>query len=112
MSDSIKPPETLEESLILQSHFIGIPKITKRNYKEFYRRGKVLQILGVGFLENGRMPTLVEIENHIDQIETPAIKLDRKQFRNVVDRLINDLTNILMENETSVNVESTVLHDV
>ena len=65
MSDSIKPPETLEESLILQSHFIGIPKITKRNYKEFYRRGKILQILGVGFMENGRMPMLVEIENHI-----------------------------------------------
>ena len=112
MSDNIKPPETLEECLILQSHFIGIPKITKRNYVEFYRRGKVLQILGVGFLDNSRMPTIDEIEKYVDQIETPAIKLDRKQFRNVVDRLINDLTNILMENETSVNVESTVLHDV
>jgi|3_EtaG_2_1085321.scaffolds.fasta_scaffold12790_6 hypothetical protein len=112
MSDSIKPPETLEESLILQSHFIGIPKITKRNYKEFYRRGKILQILGVGFMENGRMPMLVEIENHIDLIETPAVKLDRKQFERILLRLINDLTNNLVEIESSISVESTVLHDV
>ena len=112
MSDNIKPPETLEECLILQSHFIGIPKITKRNYVEFYRRGKVLQILGVGFLDNSRMPTIDEIEKYVDQIETPAIKLDRKQFRNVVDRLINDLTNRLMEIEKHLSINESVVHDV
>jgi len=112
MSDNIKPPETLEECLILQSHFIGIPKITKMNYVEFYRRGKVLQILGVGFLDNSRMPTIDEIEKYVDQIETPAIKLDRKQFRNVVDRLINDLTNRLMEIEKHLSINESVVHDV
>tara|TARA_R110000744_G_scaffold79587_2_gene156227 strand:- start:1397 stop:1735 length:339 start_codon:yes stop_codon:yes gene_type:complete len=112
MSDNIKPPETLEECLILQSHFIGIPKITKKNYVEFYRRGKVLQILGVGFLDNSRMPTIDEIEKYVDQIETPAIKLDRKQFRNVVDRLINDLTNRLMEIEKHLSINESVVHDV
>tara|TARA_R110000824_G_scaffold315430_1_gene502586 strand:- start:468 stop:806 length:339 start_codon:yes stop_codon:yes gene_type:complete len=112
MSDNIKPPETLEECLILQSHFIGIPKITKKNYVEFYRRGKVLQILGMGFLDNGRMPTIDEIEKYIDQIETPAIKLDRKQFRNVVDRLINDLTNRLMEIEKHLSINESIVLDV
>ena len=63
-------------------------------------------------MENGRMPTLVEVENHIDLIETPATKLDPKQFERILLRLINDLTNNLMGMESSISVESTVLHDV
>ena len=44
---SIPQPKTMEECLELQSHFIGIPKITSKTTREFYRRGKTLQILGV-----------------------------------------------------------------
>ena len=48
---NLKQPETIEECLTLQSHFVGIPRITKKNHKEFHRRGKTLQALGLGFLE-------------------------------------------------------------
>ena len=42
---NLKQPETVEECLQLQSHFIGIAKITEKNHKEFYKRGKILQAL-------------------------------------------------------------------
>ena len=76
-------PKTLKECLELQSHFIGIPKITKRNYQEFYKRGKNLQVLGVGFWEKGRMPTLEEVKEYID-LETQAKKLQPKQWQNIL----------------------------
>ena len=106
-----KHPETLEECLVLQAHFIGIPKITRKTYVEFCRRGKVLQMLGVGFWTNGRMPTLVEVERHIN-LETNATRLDPKQWQYTIQKLLKDLTNTLIENEESINVEGTVLHDV
>ena len=111
MTEQFKYPETLEECLVLQAHFIGIPKITKKNYLEFYRRGKILQIIGVGFWMGGSMPTLDDVRQHIN-LETNAMKLDPKQWMYSIQKLLTDLTNTLMENETSVNVESTVLHDV
>ena len=95
---NFKQPKTLKECLELQSHFIGIPKITKRNYQEFYKRGKTLQILGVGFLEKGRMPTLEEVKEHID-LETKAEKLDPKKWRNVLKDILDDMTNKLAEVE-------------
>ena len=100
-----KQPKTLKECLELQSHFIGIPKITKRNYQEFYRRGKTLQILGVGFLEKGRMPTLDEVKEHID-LETEAHKLDPKKWRNVLKGLLDDMTNKLIEVEKTNGADS------
>jgi hypothetical protein len=95
---NFKQPKTLKECLELQSHFIGIPKITKRNYQEFYKRGKTLQILGVGFLEKGRMPTLKEVKEHVD-LETNAQKLDPKKWRNVLKDILDDMTNKLAEVE-------------
>ncbi len=95
---NFKQPKTLKECLELQSHFIGIPKITKRNYQEFYKRGKTLQILGVGFLEKGRMPTLKEVKEYID-LETDAQKLDPKKWRNVLKDILDDMTNKLAEVE-------------
>ena len=84
-------PKTIKECLELQSHFIGIPKITSKTKREFYRRGKTLQILGVGFLDKGRMPTLDEVEAHID-LETTAPRLDTKKWHNVLVGILNDMT--------------------
>ena len=64
--NNIPQPQNIEECLTIQSHFIGIPRISKNNYREFYKRGKTLQILGMGFWGEGKMPTLEEVENHID----------------------------------------------
>jgi len=106
--NSYKEPETLLECLELQSHYVGIPKITKKTAHEFYKRGKTIQVLGMGFLtkkvdpkvkENlGRMPTLKEVEANID-LSTNASKLDPKKWRNVVSSLVNDITNRLIEYE-------------
>ena len=96
----LKQPETLEECLTLQSHFVGISKITKKNYKEFYRRGKTLQALGLGFLAEGRMPTLEEVHEHID-LTTDAPKLEPKKWKNVLYSILEDMTSrvIAMEEE-------------
>ena len=73
--NNIPNPQTIEDCLRIQAHFIGIPRITKRNHKEFYRRGKNLQILNVGWVTKevdssmeegqGRMPSLKEVEDNI-----------------------------------------------
>ena len=98
--DDIEQPKSLEECLELQSHFIGIPKITKKTKQEFYRRGKTLQILGVGFLDKGRMPTFEEVEAHID-LETTAERLDTKKWNHALVSILADMTNkiIIMEEE-------------
>ena len=36
--NNIPNPQTIEDCLQMQAHFVGIPKITKNNYKEFHRR--------------------------------------------------------------------------
>jgi|6_EtaG_2_1085325.scaffolds.fasta_scaffold15506_2 hypothetical protein len=100
MASSIAQPKTLKECLELQSHFIGIPKITKKNKREFYRRGKTLQILGVGFLDKGRMPTLEEVESYME-LETTAPHMDTKKWNNVLVGILQDMTNkiVTMEEE-------------
>ena len=97
---NLMQPQTIKECLELQSHFIGIPKITAKTKKEFYRRGKTLQILGVGFLDKGRMPTLEEVEAHMD-LETTAPRLDTKKWNNVLVGILNDMTSkiVAMEEE-------------
>ena len=85
-------PKTIKECLELQSHFIGIPKITAKTKREFYRRGKTLQILGVGFLDKGRMPTLEEVASHME-LETTAPRLDTKKWHNVLVNILQDMTN-------------------
>jgi hypothetical protein len=88
---SLKEPKTVEECLELQSHFIGIPKISKKNAQEFYKRGKTIEILGVGFLENGRMPTRKEVEENIG-LTTNANPLDDKAWNNAMVGILNDMT--------------------
>tara|TARA_R100000306_G_C4304262_1_gene106790 strand:+ start:43 stop:384 length:342 start_codon:yes stop_codon:yes gene_type:complete len=105
MASMIEPPKTLKECLVLQSHFIGIPKITRKNKREFYRRGKTLQILGVGFLDKGRMPTLEEIESHIE-LETTAQHLDTKKWNNVLVGILQDMTNKIVTMEEEEQDES------
>ena len=108
--DKIQQPQTLEECLTLQSHFVGIPKITKKSSKEFYRRGKTLQVLGVGFLDKGRMPTIEEVEAHVD-LTTNAMQLDTKKWNNVLVGILNDMTTKLvdMEKEGVVPLPDAVL---
>lgn len=88
---SLKEPKDVKECLELQSHFIGIPRISKKNAREFYRRGKTIEILGVGFLENGRMPTMEEVEEHIG-LTTNANSLDNKGWNNAMVGILNDMT--------------------
>ena len=99
---NINQPQTLQECLELQSHFIVIPKITQKNKREFYRRGKTLQILGVGFLDKGRMPTLEEVEAHID-LTTNAPHLDTKKWNNVLVGILQDMTNKIVSVELMQN---------
>ena len=97
---NLMQPKTIQECLELQSHFVGIPKITTKTKKEFYRIGKTLQILGVGFLDKGRMPTLEEVEAHMD-LETEAPRFDTKKWHNVLVGILNDMTSkiVAMEEE-------------
>ena len=98
--DQIPQPKTVVEALNLQAHFIGIPKITKKICVEFYKRGKTLQVLGVGFLgTEGRMPTLKEVEDHIN-LTTNAQKIDATKWKKTLNGILLDLTNQLIEMET------------
>ena len=98
--DQIPQPKTVVEALNLQAHFIGIPKITKKNCVEFYKRRKTLQVLGVGFLgTEGRMPTLKEVEDHIN-LTTNAQKIDATKWKKTLNGILLDLTNQLIEMET------------
>ena len=106
MTTAIQQPQTLEDCLNLQSHFIGIPRITKKNFKEFYRRGKTLQILGVGFLDEGRMPSLAEVEANINiPLSLPrGPQLNTPKWNKILISVLNDMTTALIsteENETS-----------
>jgi len=95
---NLTQPETVEECLTLQSHFVGISKITKKNYKEFYRRGKTLQVLGLGFLKEGRMPTLEEVHEHLD-LTTDASRLEPKKWKSVLQGILEDMTNKVIQDE-------------
>ena len=56
-------------------------KITKKNCKEFYRRLKILQIVGFSPIENLRLP---DIEEHIG-LTTSAKTLTYKAFKAMED---------------------------
>jgi hypothetical protein len=104
MTTDINPltqPQNLEECLMLQSHFVGIPRITKKNFQEFYRRGKTLQLLGVGFLDHGRMPTLREVEENIN-LSSGGVSLDKKKWQSAIMSIIDDLTDKVVDIEKDV----------
>tara|TARA_X000001388_G_scaffold53862_1_gene39465 strand:- start:114 stop:557 length:444 start_codon:yes stop_codon:yes gene_type:complete len=103
----IEQPKTIKDCVELQGLFVGMTKITKKNFKDFYRRGKFVQILGSGFITNqvddkmpenyGRTLTLKEVEEHIGyEIQNPsATMLDSKKWKaqcfSIIDESINNL---------------------
>ena len=114
---SIPTPTTIQECLTIQAHFIGIPKITKKNYMEFFERGKVLQLIGVGWVtkevdpsledNQGRMPTLCEVESNIGSIQVNAPRFSKKQWRDALYQMIQMATTELIarEERTTQNEE-------
>ena len=109
--NNIPDPQTIEDCLRIQSHFIGIPKITKRNYKEFHRRGKNLQILNVGWITkdvdssmekgHGRMPSLKEVEDNINFEDSTAPRFDKNKWKNALHEMLNIITDNLIEQEAN-----------
>ena len=110
----IPTPNNIQECLTIQAHFIGIPKITKKNYVEFYERGKALQLLGVGWVtkevdstmeENqGRMPNLDEVEANIGIVESNAPRFDKKQWKDSLYQMIQlATTELIAREEQSLN---------
>lgn len=109
----IEPPKTIKDCVELQGLFVGMTKITKNNFKEFYRRGKFVQILGSGFITNeidekmpdgyGRTLLLEEVEEHIGyEVKSPtAIMLDNKKWKSqrfsYIEESIDNLS--IMEKE-------------
>ena len=99
-------PKTLEEALVLQANFVGISQITKNNFKQFYKRGKVLQALGAVFLldekrQIGRTATLQEVEKNIGKTFNITNQYDDKKLEAVKKKMLKDITNTLIKNEKS-----------
>ena len=99
-------PKTLEEALVLQANFVGISQITKNNFKQFYKRGKVLQALGAVFLldekrQIGRTATLQEVEKNIGKTFNIPNQYDDKKWEAVKKKMLKDITNTLITNEKS-----------
>ena len=99
-------PKTLEEALVLQANFVGISQITKNNFKQFYKRGKVLQALGAVFLldekrQIGRTATLQEVEKNIGKTFNIPNQYDDKKWEAVKKKMLKDITNTLIKNEKS-----------
>ena len=70
-------------------------RITKKNCKEFYRRLKILQIVGFSPIENLRLP---DIEEHIG-LNTSAKTLTYKAFKTMVYKAMEDGADILIKAE-------------
>tara|TARA_R110000824_G_scaffold39377_3_gene119184 strand:- start:2 stop:349 length:348 start_codon:yes stop_codon:yes gene_type:complete len=107
---NLKQPETVEECLQLQSHFIGIAKITEKNHKEFYKRGKILQALGLGFLDEGRMPTLEEVHDNIN-LTTDAQILTPKKWKTVLLSILDDMATKISQDEQEAKNNAGVILD-
>ena len=70
-------------------------KITKKNCKEFYRRLKILQIVGFSPIENLRLP---DIEEHIG-LTTSAKLLTYKAFKTMVYKAMEDGADMIIKAE-------------
>ena len=70
-------------------------KITKKNCKEFYRRLKILQIVGFSPIENIR---LSDIEEHIG-LTTSAKTLTYKAFKTMVYKAMEDGADMIIKAE-------------
>ena len=93
--------QSLSETIKLQAHFVGIPKITEKTHEEFFKRGKMLQALGVGFMEEGRMPTLEEVKDNIGTEIVEAKPLDPKQWKSALFSVVEDLSKEIIKRETN-----------
>tara|TARA_R100000963_G_C4639927_1_gene103634 strand:- start:987 stop:1316 length:330 start_codon:yes stop_codon:yes gene_type:complete len=94
--------QSLSETIKLQCHFVGIPRITKKNYTEYYKRGKMLQALGVGFMQEGRMPTLSEVRDNIGTEIQEAKPLNANQWKFALFSIVEDLSREIIKRETSL----------
>ena len=74
---------------------VHMNKITKKNCKEFYRRLKVLQIVGFTPIENLR---LTDIEEHIG-LTTNADTLTYKAFKLMVFKAMEDGADLIIKAE-------------
>ena len=117
--NSIATPTNMQECLRLQAHYTGIPKITKNNYKIFFKRGKTIELLGYGLITKDidsslegdarRMPTLLEVKGSIGlswDEQNPITKLDDKGWKNAFYQLLDERLDGLIkteEGETSEN---------
>ena len=70
-------------------------RITKKNCKEFYRRLKILQIVGFSPIENLR---LTDIEEHIG-LTTSSKTLTYKAFKTMVYKAMEDGADMLIKAE-------------
>ena len=70
-------------------------RITKKNCKDFYRRLKILQIVGFSPIENLR---LTDIEEHIG-LTTSAKTLTYKAFKTMVYKAMEDGADMLIKAE-------------
>ena len=107
----------LSEVMIFASMFVGMPKITKTNYKEFYTRLKQFEIAtgqkGLLVNHNGdyRMPTREEVEWHIG-LETNATAHSKRKWSSELVRMLNDTIRIQERaKEAEDKIESRVKDD-
>jgi hypothetical protein len=70
----------LTESIINLTAVVGINKLTGRTAKEFGRRASILKVMGVPILKELNQDI---IDSHVG-LETSAIKLDYRGFKNQV----------------------------
>ena len=108
--NSIPTPTNMQECLAIQAHFIGMPKITKKNHVEFFKRGKALQLIGVSWVtkevdpsledNEGRMPTLKEVEANIGIVEEEkAPHFNEKTWKNALYQMIEMGIKAIIEEE-------------
>jgi len=117
--NSITTPTNMQECLILQAHYTGIPKITKNNYKIFFKRGKTIELLGYGLITKDidsslegdarRMPTLLEVKESIGlswDEQNPITKLDDKGWKNAFYQLLDERLDGLIKAEEGETTEN------
>jgi hypothetical protein len=87
----------IPQALINATLYVGIKKITKKNFKEFNRRLKILRFAGLPVFN---MITLKDIESHIG-LSTSAKTIDYRSFKNLVYSSIEEGAEILIKEEAT-----------
>lgn len=87
----------IPQTLISATLYVGIKKITKKNFKEFNRRLKILRFAGLPVFNT---ITLADIESHIG-LSTSAKPIDYRAFKNLVYSSIEEGADILIKEETT-----------